>query len=231
MGFGDPTTDTERRAGARPGVMPFGRYRPFPTIALDDRRWPSRSIERAPRWCSVDLRDGNQALVEPMGWARKIRLFEALVAVGFVEIEVGFPSASQTEFDFVRRLIDEGHVPDDVTIQVLTQCRDDLIDRTFEAIEGAPCSIVHFYNSTSPTQRRVVFGEGRAGIEKIAVDCRPAIRSRRRIDPVGRSSLQLADYYARKREHYGAEWSSHYDRDLRRLFSDEPRFARRSCFG
>ena len=156
-------------AGSRPGVMPFERYAPFPTFDLPDRAWPSRRIESAPRWCSVDLRDGNQALVEPMGWERKIRLFEALVEVGFQEIEIGFPSASQTEFDFVRRLIEEERIPDDVRIQVLTQCRDDLIERTFEAIEGAPRSIVHFYNSTSPLQRRVVFGLDRDGIERIAV--------------------------------------------------------------
>ncbi|HEB88814.1 MAG TPA: 2-isopropylmalate synthase [Deltaproteobacteria bacterium] len=149
--------------------MPAGRYSPFSPVDLPDRRWPSRRIERAPRWCSVDLRDGNQALVEPMGWVRKIRLFETLVAIGFREIEVGFPSASQTEFDFVRRLIEEGRIPDSVTIQVLTPCRDDLIERTFEAIEGARRSIVHFYNSTSPLQRRVVFGSDRKGIEAIAV--------------------------------------------------------------
>ncbi len=163
------TTAEGRTAGGRPGVMPHGRYRPFPPIDLRDRKWPSRQIEVAPRWCSVDLRDGNQALVEPMGWERKIRLFEALVAVGFQEIEVGFPSASQTEFDFVRRLIEEDRIPDSVTIQVLTQCRDELVERTFEAIQDAPHSIVHFYNSTSPLQRRVVFAEGRKGIEAIAV--------------------------------------------------------------
>ena len=169
MDFHKKTTGVARNAGGCPGVMPYGRYKPFPTIDLPDRTWPSRQIETAPRWCSVDLRDGNQALVEPMGWDRKIRLFEALVAAGFQEIEVGFPSASQTEFDFVRRLIEEGRIPDSVTIQVLTQCRDPLIERTFEAIEGAPHSLVHFYNSTSPLQRRVVFGEGRDGIEAIAV--------------------------------------------------------------
>jgi len=168
------------RAGGRPGIMPAARYRPAPVIALDDRRWPSRTLARAPRWCSVDLRDGNQALVEPMGFERKIRLFEALVAIGFVEIEVGFPSASQTEFDFVRRLIEERRIPESVTIQVLTQCREDLIARTFEAIAGAPAAIVHFYNSTSPLQRRVVFREDRAGIVRIAeraareVACRAA---------------------------------------------------------
>jgi len=158
-----------RAAGGCPGVMPHGRYRRFPMVDLPDRQWPSRQIESAPRWCSVDLRDGNQALVEPMGWERKQRLFDLLVQMGFREIEVGFPSASQTEFDFVRRLIEEDRIPDSVTIQVLTQCRDELIDRTFEAIEGAPHSIVHFYNSTSPLQRRVVFQEGREGIKAIAV--------------------------------------------------------------
>lgn len=169
MDFRKKTTTKDRTAGGRPGVMSYGRYQPFPMIDLPDRVWPSRRIEVAPRWCSVDLRDGNQALVEPMGWERKIRLFESLVAVGFQEIEVGFPSASQTEFDFVRRLIEEDRIPDSVRIQVLTQCRDELVERTFEAIEGAPHSIVHFYNSTSPLQRRVVFGEGRKGIEAIAV--------------------------------------------------------------
>jgi 2-isopropylmalate synthase len=149
--------------------MPYGRYAPSERIDLPDRTWPDRVLDRAPRWCSVDLRDGNQALVEPMGWDRKIRLFESLVAIGFQEIEVGFPSASQTEFDFVRRLIEEDRIPETVTIQVLTQCREDLIERTFEAIEGAPSSIVHFYNSTSPIQRRVVFREDRAGIEAVAV--------------------------------------------------------------
>lgn len=166
-----------RNAGGRPGVMSHHRYKPFPRIDLPDRTWPSRRIETAPRWCSVDLRDGNQALVEPMGWDRKIRLFEALVAVGFEEIEIGFPSASQTEFDFVRRLIEEDRIPETVTIQVLTQCREELIERTFEAIEGAPHSLVHFYNSTSPLQRRVVFGEGREGIEMIAVRAAECVKA------------------------------------------------------
>ncbi len=166
------------RAGARAGVMPAARYKPFVGVALDDRRWPARRIMRAPRWCSVDLRDGNQALVEPMGFERKIRLFDTLVAIGFEEIEVGFPSASQTEFDFVRRLIEEKRIPDSVTIQVLTQCREDLIERTFEAIAGASHSIVHFYNSTSPLQRRVVFREDRPGIVAIAVTAARQVRSR-----------------------------------------------------
>ena len=147
----------------------MSRYRPFAPVALPDRRWPSRTIERAPRWCSVDLRDGNQALVEPMGPERKRRMFELLVRLGFKEIEVGFPSASQPDFDFVRELVEQGRIPADVTIQVLTQAREDLIDRTFAAIAGAPRAIVHVYNATSPLFRRVVFGLDRAGVVEIAV--------------------------------------------------------------
>jgi 2-isopropylmalate synthase len=149
--------------------MPIHKYRPFEPIALAGRRWPDRRIERAPRWCSVDLRDGNQALIEPMGAARKRRMFELLVSLGFKEIEVGFPAASQTDFDFVRQLVDERLIPPDVTISVLTQAREELIERTFEAIEGVPRVIVHLYNSTSTVQRRVVFGLDRAGIVDIAV--------------------------------------------------------------
>lgn len=154
------------------------RYRAFPPIALDGRRWPSRTIERAPQWCSVDLRDGNQALVEPMGPDRKRTMFELLVRLGFKEIEVGFPSASQPDFDFVRELIEQRSVPDDVTIQVLTQAREDLIDRTFEAIDGAPRAIVHVYNATSPLFRRVVFGLDRAGVVDVAVRAVEHIRRR-----------------------------------------------------
>jgi 2-isopropylmalate synthase len=146
------------------------RYRPFPQIPLLARRWPSRTIERAPLWCSVDLRDGNQALIEPMGPERKQRMFDLLVRMGFKEIEVGFPSASQPDFDFVRELIEHGRIPADVTIQVLTQAREDLIDRTFEAIDGAPRAIVHVYNATSPLFRRVVFGLDRAAVVGVAVD-------------------------------------------------------------
>ncbi len=145
------------------------RYRPFPAVVLPDRRWPSRTIERAPAWCSVDLRDGNQALVEPMGPDRKRRMFELLVRLGFREIEVGFPSASQPDFDFVRELIERDRIPPGVTIQVLTQARDDLIARTFEAIAGAPRAIVHVYNATSPLFRRVVFGLDRAGVVDVAL--------------------------------------------------------------
>ena len=149
--------------------MPNHKYQPFEPIWLPDRRWPGRVIERAPTWCSVDLRDGNQALIEPMSVERKRRLFDALVGVGFKEIEVGFPSASQTEFDFVRELIEKDRIPEDVTIQVLTQARDELIHRTFESIRGARGVIVHLYNSTSELQRRVVFGLDPAGIVGVAV--------------------------------------------------------------
>jgi 2-isopropylmalate synthase len=152
--------------------MAFDRYRPFVPLAqgLPDRRWPSQRIEKAPVWCSVDLRDGNQALIDPMDLERKRRMFDAVVKMGFKEIEVGFPSASQPDFDFIRALIEEDLIPDDVTIQVLTQCRQDLIERTYECISGAPRVIVHFYNSTSVLQRRVVFGLDRDGITDIAVN-------------------------------------------------------------
>jgi 2-isopropylmalate synthase len=150
-------------------VMPIHKYRPFTPINLPDRTWPSRVIDKAPAWCSVDLRDGNQALVEPMGPEKKRRLFDMIVKLGFKEIEVGFPAASDTDFAFVRAIIEEGLIPDDVTIQVLTQSRTELIDKTFEAIRGARRAIVHLYNSTSELQRRVVFGLDRAGITDIAV--------------------------------------------------------------
>ncbi len=149
--------------------MPFGKYRPFTPIALPDRQWPNRTIEHAPIWCSVDLRDGNQALIEPMSPAAKRQMFDLLVEMGFKEIEVGFPAASQTDFDFLRLLIDEQLIPDDVTIQVLTQSREHLIRRTFDAIRGAKNAIVHLYNSTSELQRRVVFGADRAAVTDIAV--------------------------------------------------------------
>jgi 2-isopropylmalate synthase len=154
---------------AGPAPMPFARYRSFPPIPLPDRMWPDRVIARAPRWCSVDLRDGNQALIDPMDPARKRRMFDLLVRCGFKEIEVGFPSASQPDFDFVRELVEEDLIPEDVTIQVLTQARPELIQRTFESLRGAPRAVVHLYNSTSTLQRRVVFGLDRAGIVDIAV--------------------------------------------------------------
>lgn len=152
----------------RPSGMPIQRYQPFQPIDLPDRTWPSTSITQAPRWCAVDLRDGNQALIDPMTAPRKLAMFQLLVRMGYKEIEVGFPSASQTDFDFVRQLIEGGHIPDDVVIQVLTQCRESLIDRTFESLVGAKQAIVHFYNSTSTLQRRVVFGLDKDGITDIA---------------------------------------------------------------
>ncbi len=149
--------------------MPIHKYRPFQPIDLPDRTWPSRTIDKAPAWCSVDLRDGNQALIEPMGATRKGRMFDTLVAMGFKEIEVGFPAASQTDHDFVRELIEQNRIPDDVTIQVLTQSRPEQIERTMKAIQGAKRAVLHLYNSTSEVQRRVVFGLDRAGIIDIAV--------------------------------------------------------------
>jgi 2-isopropylmalate synthase len=157
-------------------VMPVHKYRAFTPIDLPDRRWPSRVIDKPPIWCSVDLRDGNQALVEPMGPERKRRMFDLLVKLGFKEIEVGFPAASQTDFDFVRQLIDEKLIPDDVTIQVLTQAREDLIRRSFDAIRGSRRAIVHLYNSTSTLQRRVVFGLDKPGIVDIAVNAARLIK-------------------------------------------------------
>lgn len=147
---------------------PSQKYQPFQPIDLPDRQWPSRIIDKPPIWCSVDLRDGNQALIEPMGPERKLRLFELLVLLGFKEIEIGFPSASQTDFDFARRLIEEQRIPDDVTIQVLTQARDHLIDRTFESLNGARRAIVHVYNATAPVFRRVVFNTDVDGVVAIA---------------------------------------------------------------
>ncbi|MHC8508651.1 MAG: 2-isopropylmalate synthase [Rhodospirillales bacterium] len=155
---------------------PGAKYQPFQLIDLPGRTWPSQVITRPPVWCSVDLRDGNQALVEPMGPERKRRMFKTLCDIGFKEIEVGFPSASQTDFDFVRELIETGLIPEDVTIQVLVQCREHLIDRTFESIQGAHRAIVHFYNSTSTLQRRVVFNSDRDGVKKIAVDAAAYIK-------------------------------------------------------
>ena len=158
-------------AGA-PRQMPFDKYVPFLPLpaSLPDRRWPEVVLTQAPQWCSVDLRDGNQALIDPMDPARKLTMFETLVAMGFKEIEVGFPSASQPDFDFIRRLVEEDLVPDDVTIQVLTQCRPELIERTYEVLVGAKQATVHFYNSTSVLQRRVVFGLEKAGVTQIATD-------------------------------------------------------------
>ena len=157
-------------ANVTPKKMAFDKYKPFVPIVLKDRTWPDRVIDKAPLWCSVDLRDGNQALIDPMDPERKRRMFVELVKMGFKEIEVGFPSASQPDFDFVRMLIEEDMIPDDVTIQVLVQSRPELIERTYECLQGAPRAIVHFYNSTNPLQREVVFGLDKEGIVDIAVN-------------------------------------------------------------
>ena len=163
------TPPSTQRNPQQPSGMPIHRYTAFTPVDLADRSWPARTITAAPRWCAVDLRDGNQALIDPMSPARKRRMFELLVRLGYKEIEVGFPSASQTDFDFVRQLIEEDLIPDDVVIQVLTQARDALIERTFESIQGAKQAIVHLYNSTSTLQRRVVFGLPKEGIVDIAL--------------------------------------------------------------
>jgi len=160
----------DERNPQQPSGMPFQRYAPFTPINLTDRTWPNTAIKQAPRWCAVDLRDGNQALIDPMTPDRKRRMFELLVKMGYKEIEVGFPSASQLDFDFVRMLIEENLIPDDVVIQVLTQAREHLIERTFESIAGAKQAVVHLYNSTSTLQRRVVFGLDKDGIKDIAVN-------------------------------------------------------------
>ena len=154
----------------QPSQMPVHRYSSFIPVDLPDRTWPNKKITVSPKWCSVDLRDGNQALIDPMDTPRKLAMFKLLVAMGYKEIEVGFPSASQTDFDFVRKIIDEDLIPDDVIIQVLTQAREPLIRRTYEAIKGSKQAIVHLYNSTSTLQRRVVFGLDKEGIKKIATD-------------------------------------------------------------
>ena len=164
----------------KPSAMPIHRYKPFHeqiTVDLPDRTWPTKRITKAPRWCAVDLRDGNQALIDPMSPERKLKMFQLLVRMGYKEIEVGFPSASQTDFDFVRVLIEDNHIPDDVTIQVLTQARDHLIERTYESLIGAKSVIVHFYNSTSVLQRKVVFNQDKEGIKKIALDAAKKCKS------------------------------------------------------
>ena len=161
--------------------MPAFRYRPYAdeveAVTLPDRTWPNTVIDHAPLWCAVDLRDGNQALVDPMSPARKRRMFDLLVRMGYKEIEVGFPSASQTDYTFLREIIEDDAIPDDVTIQVLVQCREDLIRRTFDACAGAPNVIVHFYNSTSILQRRVVFRKDKSAIKKLATDAAALVSS------------------------------------------------------
>ncbi|CAN5437660.1 2-isopropylmalate synthase [soil metagenome] len=187
---------------ATPKTMPFEKYSPYVPLDLRDRTWPDNRLTVAPQWCAVDLRDGNQALIDPMDPVRKLKMFQTLVAMGYKEIEVGFPSASQTDFDFVRQLVEEDLVPTDVTIQVLTQCREDLIRRTYESIRGAREAIVHFYNSTSTLQRKVVFGLDKDGITEIAVNaaklCRkleeevPEVHVRYEYSPESYTGTELA---------------------------------------
>ncbi|NVK32023.1 MAG: 2-isopropylmalate synthase [Gammaproteobacteria bacterium] len=167
------------------------KYRPYPTVKKTDRRWPDAEITQAPAWCSVDLRDGNQALIKPMSVAQKLKLFKLLVQIGFKEIEVGFPAASQPDFDFVRAIIDQGLIPDDVTIQVLVQAREELIACTFESLEGVKQAIVHVYNSTSTVQRKEVFGLDREGVKQIAV----------------RGATWVRDYAAK---HPNSDWTFQY---------------------
>jgi len=155
--------------GQRSSGMPIHRYRPFPPIDIPDRTWPTRMITEAPRWLSTDLRDGNQALIDPMTPARKMRMFELLVRMGYKEIEVGFPSASQNDFDFVRQLIEQDKVPEDVTISVLTQAREDLIERTVQSLVGVHHANIHLYNALAPLFRRVVFHAGKDEVRNIAV--------------------------------------------------------------
>src|SRR5271154_4431072 len=161
----------------RPSQMPIHKYKPWTPVDLPDRTWPSQVITKAPRWLSTDLRDGNQALIDPMSPGRKLSMFQLLVRMGYKEIEVGFPSASQTDFDFVRSIIENGAIPDGVAIQVLTQCRPELIERTFEAVKGGKKVILHFYNSTSTLQREVVFRTDRKGVTEIAVAAARQVRA------------------------------------------------------
>ena len=152
------------------GMNPNGKYAPIADIPLQMRKWPSAKITKAPIWCSVDLRDGNQALINPMGIETKLAFFDLLVKLGFKEIEVGFPAASDTEYDFIRRLIEEDHIPDDVTIQVLCQAREKLVEKTMESLKGCKKAIFHIYNSTSPAQRKYTFNKSKEEIKQIAID-------------------------------------------------------------
>ena len=187
---------------------PSTKYRPFPQIDIPDRTWPGKVIDKAPIWLSSDLRDGNQSLIEPLDADKKLRFFQCLVAVGIKEIEVGFPSASQTDFDFVRTLIEGGHIPDDVTIQVLTQAREDLITRTFESLKGAKKAIVHYYNATAPSFRRIVFNQDKAGVIQIAVNAGQIIK-------------RLAE------QNPDTEWRFEYSPEI--FSSTEPEFAVEVC--
>ena len=196
----------------------MAKYTPFKAVDLPDRTWPDKTIEKAPQWCSVDLRDGNQALAIPMGINEKMDYFKLLVDVGFKEIEVGFPSASQIDFDFIRALIDGNHIPADVTIQVLTQAREHLIRRTFESVKGAPKVIVHLYNSTSALQRKVTFKLGKDEIKNIAIEGVKLVKSllpelagqqvRLEYSPESFSDTE-ADYALEVCEAVMTEWGSH----------------------
>lgn len=177
------------------------KYQAFKPIKNPNRRWPDTTINKAPRWCAVDLRDGNQALVNPMSVEQKMRLFELLVAVGFKEIEIGFPAASQADFDFCRKLIDENRIPADVTIQVLTQAREEIIAKTFDALKGVSAAIVHVYNSTSKTQREQVFAMDKSGIKQLRLQvqqrCKPMQSTIRK--PIGRFNTPREFYWNRGR--------------------------------
>ncbi|MGI8493160.1 MAG: 2-isopropylmalate synthase [Acidimicrobiales bacterium] len=175
-----------------PCDMPYEKYRPYVPLELPDRTWPDKRLTKAPKWCSVDLRDGNQALIDPMDPGRKLKMFETLIGMGFHEIEVGFPAASQTDFDFIRLIIDEDRIPEDVNVQVLVQCRPELIERTFEAIAGAPQAVVHFYNSTSTLQRRVVFGLDKGGITDIATSAAAMVKKMEKTVPGTRVTYEYS---------------------------------------
>ncbi len=167
----------------------YSKYTPSGSVEIKARTWPNKTIKKSPIWCSVDLRDGNQALIEPMDTSRKLRMFKSLVGMGFKEIEIGFPSASETDFQFCRYLIDNNLIPEDVTVQVLTQAREHLIDKTFEALSGCKSAILHLYNSVSTLQRRVVFNQDREGVKKIAIDGAKMVFER--LDKLPETKLQL----------------------------------------
>ncbi|HSY15406.1 MAG TPA: 2-isopropylmalate synthase, partial [Jatrophihabitantaceae bacterium] len=198
------------RNNQQPSPMPCHRYRRFPAVDLPDRQWPSKSITHAPRWLSTDLRDGNQALIDPMNSARKRTMFDLVTRMGYKEIEVGFPAASQTDFDFVRELIESGRVPDDVTISVLTQARDELIERTVQSLIGAKRATVHMYNAAAPVFRKTVFGFGGDGRE----ECKAVA-----VDGI-RSIMKNAEYYLTGTE-FGLEYSPEIFMDTELDFSLE----------
>ena len=182
-------------------MLNYKRYRKNPVVDYPERKWPGREIEKAPIWCSVDLRDGNQALIDPMIVSEKIEMFQYLVKMGFKEIEIGFPAASQIEYDFLRQLVDRKLIPDDVRVQVLTQCREELIDRTFESIQGCKEVVFHIYNSTSTLQRDVVFGMEKEQITEIAVNGTKMVKERAEKFP-GKIILRWR-YVQRYRKHGG----------------------------